>query len=350
MTTESTEPVADMRLVLPSQETTEDHHMGSIFFVGNATVIIRYACLTIMTDPNFLHKGDHAHLGYGIHTKRLHNPALELDQLPHIDLIVLSHMHEDHFDRLVERKLDRTIPIVTTEHAVKKLHKKGFTAALPLRTWQSLLVEKGDYRLKITSMPGRHAPGILHHLNVLPPVMGSLLEFHQGDITCDKPALYRMYISGDTLVHSELKEIPKRFPDIDLALLHLGGTTVLGLVVTMDARQGIECIGIVQPKHVIPIHYNDYEAFKSPLEDFKQAVKDAGWEDKVSYLTHGEIWNFYIPERRLRSVIDTFQRAQGIQGLRAGPSMLPQEAKQEPKTLSPDAQAEVDEIPPVMIG
>lgn len=39
---------------------------GSITFVGNATVIIRYGGLTILTDPNFLHRGDHVHLGYGL--------------------------------------------------------------------------------------------------------------------------------------------------------------------------------------------------------------------------------------------------------------------------------------------
>ena len=45
---------------------TADFATGSIFFVGTATVIIRYAGFTILTDPNFLHAGDHVHLGYGL--------------------------------------------------------------------------------------------------------------------------------------------------------------------------------------------------------------------------------------------------------------------------------------------
>jgi L-ascorbate metabolism protein UlaG (beta-lactamase superfamily) len=104
----------------------------------------------------------------------------------------------------------------------------------------------------------------------------------------------RMYISGDTLIHERLREIPRRFPDVDLALLHLGGTRVLGIMVTMDAEQGVEAMRIVDPRTAIPIHYNDYEAFTSPLEDFKRAVSEAGLEDRVHYLSHGDTYEFEV--------------------------------------------------------
>src|SRR5437764_6495218 len=103
-----------------------DYRRGSIFFVGTATVIIRYAGFTILTDPNFLHRGDHVHLGYGLRSKRLTDPAIELEQLPGIDLVLLSHMHEDHFDRVVQERLDRKLPIVTTPHAAGELSELGF--------------------------------------------------------------------------------------------------------------------------------------------------------------------------------------------------------------------------------
>lgn len=38
---------------------------AEILFIGNATLLIRYGELTLLTDPNFLHCGQHAHLGYG---------------------------------------------------------------------------------------------------------------------------------------------------------------------------------------------------------------------------------------------------------------------------------------------
>lgn len=280
-------------LVLPTDGGRPNFETGEIFFIGTATVLLRYAGFTILTDPNFLHKGDHVHL-HGIPSARRTNPAIEMEELPQLDFVLLSHMHEDHFDRLVEQKLDKNLPIVTTPHAAEKLKKKGFNSTQPLDTWETLSVTKGDSILRISSMPGRHGPGILDVL--LPPVMGSMLEF--GQATGEN--LFRLYITGDTLVYDQLKEIPKRYPDIDLALLHLGGTKIFGVVLTMDAKQGVQAIQIIEPQTAIPIHYNDYTVFKSPLEDFMKAVTAAGLEHKVRYLSHGETYKFSVGATRTK--------------------------------------------------
>ena len=277
-------------LVLPRRNEDPDFARGSIFFVGTATVLMRYAGFTILTDPNFLHRGDHVHLGYGLVSRRQTNPAIEIEDLPPLDFIALSHMHGDHFDRVAERKLNKATPIVSTRHAVSYLQRKGFTATRALRTWETLSITKGEARLRLTAMPGTHAPGLL--AAALPPVMGSMLEFG----TAERETHLRLYISGDTLIHERLEEIPRRYPEIDLALLHLGGTTILGVVmVTMDAGQGVEAIRIIEPRTAIPIHYNDYTVFKSPLEDFKRAVAEAGLEQRVRNLNHGDTYEFEIP-------------------------------------------------------
>ena len=266
-----------------------DFGKGSIFFVGTATIILRYAGFTILTDPNFLHAGDHVHLGYGLTSERLTEPAINIEDLPPIDLCVLSHYHGDHFDQLVEEKLDKDLPIVTTNHAVKELEGKNFRGAVGLDTWETAEFTKGAARLRITSMPGKHGPGIVDF--ALPDVMGSVLDFENeaGD------RLLRLYISGDTLIIEELEEIPKRFPEIDIGLFHLGGTRVLGVMVTMDDQQGVEAIRLINPDTAIPIHYNDYDVFKSPLEDFKVAAEAAGLTKKLVYLAHGETYDFEIP-------------------------------------------------------
>ncbi|MDQ3651779.1 MAG: MBL fold metallo-hydrolase [Acidobacteriota bacterium] len=268
---------------------------GSIFFVGTATVILRYAGFTILTDPNFLHQGDHVHLGYGITSRRRTEPALNIEQLPPLDLCVLSHLHGDHFDRIAEQRLNKNLPIITTEHAAASLKSKGFRAALALDTWQTLTVSKGDARLQITSTPGKHAPNPLKLM--LPPVMGSMLDFQSA---AGKTAV-RLYITGDTLLHKDLKEIPRRFPDIDLCLLHLGGTRIMGVLLTMDAEQGVEAVKLIRAHTTIPIHYNDYTVFKSPLEDFKRAAAEAGLEKRLVYLSHGESYNFNVPASRWQS-------------------------------------------------
>src|SRR4028118_2341823 len=65
---------APLLLPSPADAAPPDLRRGSIFFVGTATVIIRYAGFTILTDPNFLHKGGHVHLRNGHHSGRPPQP------------------------------------------------------------------------------------------------------------------------------------------------------------------------------------------------------------------------------------------------------------------------------------
>lgn len=263
---------------------------GSVQFIGTATTLIRYAGFTLLTDPNFLHKGEKVPLGYGLRSTRRTEPALSLDQLPPVDAVVLSHFHGDHFDQRVIKELDRDLPIVTTRHAARALGRKGFRQTHGLGTWQPQRVVKGDAFVRITAMPGKHAPQPLETL--LPTVMGSMLEFGRGD-----EVTLRLYVTGDTLLYDRLKHIPRRYPDIDVELIHLGGTKVLGVMVTMDGRQGVEALRLTRPRVAIPIHYDDYTVFKSPLSDFQQEVDDAALETEVRYLAHGETYEFTVPER-----------------------------------------------------
>jgi len=253
-------------------------------FIGNATVLLRYADLTILTDPNFVPRGTEIPLGYGMHTRRLTDPAMRIDELPPVDLVVLSHLHADHFDDVAREALPRSMPIVTTPEAADQLAEDGFAALQPLDTWEVHEHRVPGGRLRITAMPGQHAPAALSV--ALPDVMGSYLELWAGEEA--DPSL-RIYISGDTIMYEGLREIPDRVPAIDLALLHLGGTRVMGVTVTMDAEQGVELLEVLRPTLAVPVHYNDYEAFKSPLGAFVTAVDRAGLADRVRYLRHGDV-------------------------------------------------------------
>jgi L-ascorbate metabolism protein UlaG (beta-lactamase superfamily) len=264
---------------------------GSITFIGTATVLVRFAGFTVLTDPNFLHGGERIHVGYGLHARRLTEPALRIDQLPSLDLVVLSHMHEDHFDRIAAEQLRKDLPIVTTGQAATELRRLGFEHSQSVATWSTRRFTKGGNTLRVTAMPARHAPLALTPF--FPSVMGSMLEFSSSS---DKPDL-RIYVSGDTLLHNRLKQIPLRYPDIDIALIHLGGTRVLGLLLTMDAAQGLEAVKIMRAGINIPIHYNDYDIFRSPLDDFRRAVERAQLEDKLVYLAHGDVYEFRVRQK-----------------------------------------------------
>src|SRR5690242_11161958 len=109
-----------------SVEPNESSDQGSVFFIVNATVLIRVAGFTILTDPTFIHMHEQVSIGYGLHATRLTNPAMDIGDLPPLDLVLLSHFHGDHFDQVAERDLDRSVPIVTTSHAATELQRRGF--------------------------------------------------------------------------------------------------------------------------------------------------------------------------------------------------------------------------------
>lgn len=283
--------MVDHRLELPTrfEGLPELDPRGSLFFVGTATVILRCGGFTILTDPNFLHRGDHVHLGYGLTAERLTDPAIELEDLPQLDFVLLSHLHEDHFDRLVQERLDRDLPIVTTPASARALRRMGFRKPLALDTWDTLTVNRGAHSIRLTAMPGKHGPGLA--AAILPPVMGTLVEL---DAPRGVGRPFRIYITGDTIMHGALREIPRRYPGIDLMLIHLGGTRVLGILVTMDARQGVEMVRLIAPRQAIPIHYDDYDRFKSPLADFLREVEAAGLAHAVHPLQRGESFEFEL--------------------------------------------------------
>jgi len=90
------------RFDLPGDGESEAVSDGSLFFVGTATTLIRFGGFSVLTDPNFLHQGERVHLGYGLHSTRRTEPALQLEELPPYDFVLLSHLYEDHFDREVD--------------------------------------------------------------------------------------------------------------------------------------------------------------------------------------------------------------------------------------------------------
>ena len=213
---------------------------------------------------------------------------------------------------------------MTTIEAENPLSQLGFNRVSGLSTWETAVLRNDasggeNLNLKVTSTPGKHVAGpVIESLNdfvaAVPPTTGFILEF-QWEGKPETEAAFRVYISGDTLFVKDLEDIPKRFPDIDLMLIHLGGTSIPGpnlplLMVTMDAKQGIKLVQLIKPKITLPIHYDgaftgagpsrqadgstDYDVFLSPLGDFQKEMTNAGLADKVVYLDRGERLDFSI--------------------------------------------------------
>jgi L-ascorbate metabolism protein UlaG (beta-lactamase superfamily) len=257
-----------------------DPAQSSLTFVGTATTVLRLGAFTLLTDPNFLHRGQRAYLGKGLWTRRLTEPSHQPGDLPPLDAVVLSHLHGDHFDRVARRELSRTPPVLTTRPAADRLSRWGFETH-GLATWDTHTLTKGGETLTVRALPAVHARGVMGML--LPPVMGSLLEHR-----VDGEVRLRLLVSGDTLTGDHVDEIARREPDVDVAVVHLGGTRVLLHTVTMDAAQGVDYLRRVDPRRAVPVHTDDYRVFRSAPEDFQAAVLAAGLDQVVEPVQRGQ--------------------------------------------------------------
>ncbi|WP_306213091.1 MBL fold metallo-hydrolase [Actinoplanes sp. RD1] len=250
---------------------TETGTTASVTFIGNATTLLRLGDFTLLTDPAFGAAGTRVHLGYGAWTKRVKDPAMRLADLPRVDAVLLSHFHSDHFDRVASRGLPRDLQVVTTVQARRALRRRGFEAVQALPTWDVYEWTSARQRLRVTAVPAKHGPGAVDRL--LPETMGSVLELEE-----DGRLRLRLYITGDTLFGPHLTAIPRRCGEIDAMLIHLGGTRLLGLLLTMDDRQGVATTELIRPGLTVPIHFNDYKVMKSTLSDYLARAREHGLE------------------------------------------------------------------------
>jgi L-ascorbate metabolism protein UlaG (beta-lactamase superfamily) len=226
------------------------------------------------------------YLGHGIWARREVEPACQIADLPPIDLVVLSHYHGDHFGDVAAQELDKKLPIVSTADAVDKLSAVGFERGYPLETWESLAVHKGDATLTITAMPAKHATDEAVN-ELLMPVNGHLLDFSRN-----AEHLYRLYITGDTMLVDSLEDIPRRYPGIDLGLIHTRGTTILVTVVTMTGEQGVKAVEITKTSHRHPDSLQRLLGIPIGTRRPQEGRPGLDRDQRFVYLAHGETYTF----------------------------------------------------------
>jgi L-ascorbate metabolism protein UlaG (beta-lactamase superfamily) len=255
---------------------------ASLEFIGTATTLLRFGPFTLLTDPNFLHSGQRVYLGKGLFSKRQTEPSLQPADLPPLDAVLLSHLHGDHFDRVARDRLPRDLPVLTTPAASDRLRRWGFADARGMSTWEAAELTAGSARLTVTAVPGQHGPGPARHL--MPPVQGEVVEHDAGD---GSPP-FRVYVTGDTLRRPWLREVTDRLGPLDAMVIHLGGTRALGLLVTMDAEQGADVVEMLRPAVTVPVHFDDYTVFRSPLGDFLDECERRGAPSQVLTVVRGD--------------------------------------------------------------
>ena len=180
----------------------------AVTYIGHATVLLQAAGMNILTDPHFSERaGPLSWLG----PRRVRQPGLAFDELPPIDVVLLSHNHYDHMDLASLRRVRRRWqpPIVTGIGNGTYLARKGVNGSIELDWWQSCEPRAG---LRISYVPAQHwsARGIFDRRRML--WGGHVVESAAG----------RVYFAGDTGYAGHFRAIRDRFGPPDIALLPIG--------------------------------------------------------------------------------------------------------------------------------
>jgi hypothetical protein len=126
-----------------------------ITFVGHATILIQIDGLNILTDPVWSKRASPISW---IGPKRYVDPGVRFEDLPHIDLVLLSHNHYDHMDlptlRRLEEKYD--MPIYTGLGNSQYLQKRGIKNSIDMDWWQCDEFTKEKIPLSIHFVPAQH--------------------------------------------------------------------------------------------------------------------------------------------------------------------------------------------------
>lgn len=202
--------------------------LPKITFLGHSTVLIELAGLRILTDPVLFDR-------IGL-LRRVPNP---LDASLHtgIDLVLLSHLHRDHFDLPSLRLLGSHVRLVVPYGAARLLRTSGFARVDELAPGDRL--EIGG--LAVSATPAAHG-GYRPPLGPLAQAIGFLLEA-EG---------HRLYFAGDTDLFPAMADLA---PGLDVALLPVWGWGPSLGTGHLDPRRAAQALGLLRPRFAVPIHW-----------------------------------------------------------------------------------------------
>ena len=101
-----------------------------------------------------------------------------------------------------------------------------------------------------------------------------------------------IWISGDTVLYPGVREVADRL-DVDVAIVHLGGVKfpISGPIhYTMTASQAVELCESLEPRVVVPIHYEGWKHFVEGRTEVEREFADApeDFQRRVRWLSLGE--------------------------------------------------------------
>ena len=180
-----------------------------VTYVNHATVLLQADEFNILTDPIWSTKaGPFSWMG----VKRIRNPGVAFENLPKIDLVLISHDHYDHLDLPTLSKIaQRDDPMILTGLGLKQyLEGHGILKTAELDWWQTYQPKNSE--LTITFVPSLHNSGRWPLLGKKSLWGGYVISNRQGNI----------YFAGDTGYGDFVDRINERFDRFCLTILPIG--------------------------------------------------------------------------------------------------------------------------------
>ncbi|CBL47177.1 conserved hypothetical protein [gamma proteobacterium HdN1] len=238
---------------LPPRRLSEDLNDWRVSFVNHATVLIQIGPYNLITDPVWSFRvSPFRNLG----PKRVRAAGIALEDLPQIDLVLLSHNHYDHLDLPTLRYLEkRDRPhVVTGLGNASLLRANGLARVSELDWWQSTEHEE----LKVHFTPAKHFSGrSLRDRNR--SLWGGLwVESKAGSL----------FFGGDTGYGRHFKAIHERLGVPRFALLPIGAYEPYWFMgpVHMNPEDAVRAHLDLQAENTLAIHFNTFQLTDEPID------------------------------------------------------------------------------------
>jgi L-ascorbate metabolism protein UlaG (beta-lactamase superfamily) len=268
-------PTADLPTMTPIMsdflKPATDASDVRIIWLGHSTVLLRIAGKTLMIDPALSKRvAPVFFLG-----NRFQKPPLSLEDLPKINLVLISHDHYDHLDRNSLKSIVETAgkdaTYIMPLGVGARVESFGIPAGqiVELDWWESYGEKES---IKITATPSQHFSGR--------GISDSLKTLWAGfAIETD---LVKGFYSGDTGYHTHFKEIGDRFDGFDFALLESGQYNQMWQYVHLLPAEVIQAAIDLRTRQFLPMHWGMYNLSIHDWFDPIESVSTLAEKSQVS--------------------------------------------------------------------
>jgi L-ascorbate metabolism protein UlaG (beta-lactamase superfamily) len=260
-TTESWRPIAPA-FTKPEPGKWSDAQL-TLAWLGHSTVLINFFGVTILTDPALFARIGIRLPRFTIGPKRLTAPALQFDEVPRIDLILLSHAHFDHFDLRTLRCFDENTSVITARATSDLLRRTRFREITELDWSERKTFKTGASKIDIVAFPVKHW-GARKQRDTYRSYNGYLLE-RKGR---------RIIFAGDTAMTDSFAEL-RRQGEIDIAIVPIGAYNPW-IRSHSTPEQAVQMANAAGARFIVPVHHQTFrlslEPLREPIERFEAAL------------------------------------------------------------------------------